>query len=169
MPESDARSVIWTLSLRLCSAQLLKEQVAEYTSCFALARSPCTSLTLIVMAVADGLFGQSLRVGAQGRSIPPHPTPVSCMWFLRTLRNMKKMKIIRRRKRRKRRENVPSTAPVHHRAILLTGISYRSAASIDTGTRNKCPETQAPGFGLLILCSVVDLILCHSSHISEAA
>ena len=34
--------VLWTLSLGLCSAQLLKpEQVAEYTSCFtALARSP---------------------------------------------------------------------------------------------------------------------------------
>ena len=44
-----------TLSLRLCSAQLLKEQVAEYTSCFALAGP--ASLTFIVLAVADGLFG----------------------------------------------------------------------------------------------------------------
>ena len=33
--------VLWTLSLGLCSAQLLKpEQVAEYTSCFVLAGSP---------------------------------------------------------------------------------------------------------------------------------
>ena len=47
--------VFQTLSLGLCSAQLLKEQVAEYTSCFALLRSP-TSLPIIVLAVADGLF-----------------------------------------------------------------------------------------------------------------
>ena len=47
--------VFRTLSLGLCSAQLLKEQVAEYTSCFALPRSP-TSLPIIVLAVADGLF-----------------------------------------------------------------------------------------------------------------
>ena len=31
---------LWALSLCLCSPQLLKEQVAKYTSCFALAGSP---------------------------------------------------------------------------------------------------------------------------------
>ena len=42
-----------------CSARLLKEQVAEYTGCFALAGVP-TSLTL-VLVVTDGLFGSERR------------------------------------------------------------------------------------------------------------
>ena len=42
-----------------CSARLLKEQVAEYTGCFALAGVP-TSLTL-VLVVIDGLFGSERR------------------------------------------------------------------------------------------------------------
>ena len=107
--ESDARSVIWALSLRLCSAQLLKEQVAEYTSCFALARSPCTSLTLTVLAMADGLFG---LYGSERKAElfrPPHPTHISSMWFMWTLRNMKKKMKKREKKDRKRPINCSSS------------------------------------------------------------
>ena len=40
-PLLQVRTVAFrTLSLWLCSAQLLKQQLAEYTSCLALARSP---------------------------------------------------------------------------------------------------------------------------------
>ena len=44
-----------TVYLWLCSAQLLKQQLAKYTSCFALAGSHL--LNTVVLAVADGLFG----------------------------------------------------------------------------------------------------------------
>ena len=36
----SSTAVLRTLSLCHCSAQQLKQQLAEYTSCFALARSP---------------------------------------------------------------------------------------------------------------------------------
>ena len=48
--------VLWTLSLWLCCALLLKEQDAEYASCLLHTVGVPTSLTFIVLAVADGLF-----------------------------------------------------------------------------------------------------------------
>ena len=59
-------AVLRTLSLWLCSAQQLKQQLAEYTSCFALARSPLLNIA-VVLAVVHGLFGL-LRVGLRGRT-----------------------------------------------------------------------------------------------------
>ena len=79
-----------SVSLRLGSTLLLKEQVAEYTSCFALAGS--LLLNYNVLAVADGLFGlygSDCRGGLFVRYptvSPPPPRPrISCMWLLWTL------------------------------------------------------------------------------------
>ena len=133
--ESDARSVIWALSLRLCSAQLLKEQAAEYTSCFALARSPCTSLTLTVLAMADGLFG---LYGSERKAElfrPPHPTHISSMWFLWTLRNMKKREEKKREEGLKKKKNVPSTAPVHHRRGGRPGLSVLTSLLVSVDVK----------------------------------
>ena len=57
-----------------CCAQQLKQQLAEYTSCFALARSPLA--VAVVLAVIHGLFGL-LRVGARGRATHSSPPPPS--------------------------------------------------------------------------------------------
>ena len=66
-----------TLPSSLCSAQTFKENVAEYTSCFALARSPCTLLGFLFWRwLHDGLFGLcgSERIGEL--STPSLPQPV---------------------------------------------------------------------------------------------
>ena len=55
-----------------CSSQLLKEQVAEYTSCFALAVP--NHLNIYRCSGGGGRSLRSLRVGAQGRAIHRYPT-----------------------------------------------------------------------------------------------
>ena len=50
------RVVFRTLSLRLCSAQLCKEQAEEYASCFALAGSPPDSVSLSLLLLKGFLW-----------------------------------------------------------------------------------------------------------------
>ena len=81
-----------TLSLWLCSTQLLKQQLAKYSSCLALAGSPPPTqvawhwrgphlLNTVIPTVADGLFGLYGSESADElftcSSQPPNPPPLS--------------------------------------------------------------------------------------------
>ena len=62
--------------LKLCSTHQLKQQLAEYTSCFALARSPLLSHSC--SSGGGPRLPRYFRVGLRGRathSLPPPPPP----------------------------------------------------------------------------------------------
>ena len=68
----------YSLDIRLCSAQLLKQQMAEYTSCFALGGVP-TSLTLLFwrwLMVCSIFTGQSTQTSHSSLPYPPPPLMV---------------------------------------------------------------------------------------------